>query len=179
MPEAIRSSCYVRGSAPKSGRLPHPPPPPPTPCMHSHIFAFILAWVVFSWILYEETQTQTQTNQKNRRSHAKIYNSTKTPTTERPSEKHNSVSRTFKENLTQRHCRMADDNMTSNSTLRANIAILSTVISLKPEQLTTANLALYNQDAGSFLQSQWSQQAAQAAANSLKESEFEIGVLMK
>ena len=160
MPEARRSSCYVRGSAPKSVRLPHPPPPPPTPCMHSHIFAFILAWVVFSWILYEETQTQTQTNQKNRRSHAKIYNSTKTPTTERPSEKHNSVSRTFKENLTQRHCRMADDNMTSNSTLRANIAILSTVMSLKPEQLTTANLALYNQDAGSFLQSQWSQQAA-------------------
>ncbi len=74
---------------------------------------------------------------------------------------------------------MADDNMTSNSTLRANIAILSTVISLKPEQLTTANLALYNQDAGRFLQSQWNQQAAQAAANSLKESEFEIGVLMK
>jgi len=32
--------------------------------MHSHIFAFILAWVVFSWILYEETQTQTQTQKK-------------------------------------------------------------------------------------------------------------------
>jgi hypothetical protein len=33
--------------------------------MHSPpIFAFILVWVVFSWILSEATQTQTQTQTK-------------------------------------------------------------------------------------------------------------------